>query len=136
MVCFNCSHSQWEPWFKVGPYKAQKHRGACKENEQEEYVALSLILDNFDIWSKLWIWTLIFIYQCISCIISFFFQVQTPSFSVSVKISLNTGCFRGNEIMFLLISQPIKHLSSFDMSYIFTESIAFWYMISKNIHLH
>ena len=36
-----------------------------------------------------------------------------------------TGSFRGGEIMFLLISQPIKHFKSFDMSYIFTESIAF-----------
>ena len=37
--------------------------------------------------------------------------------------------------MFLLISQPIKHFNIFDMSYIFTESIAFWYIISKSIHL-
>ena len=36
-----------------------------------------------------------------------------------------TGCFRVNEIIFLLISQPIKHLKSLDRSYIFTESIAF-----------
>ena len=38
--------------------------------------------------------------------------------------------------MFLLISQPIKHLNSLDRSFIFTESIAFWYMISKKCHNH
>ena len=36
-----------------------------------------------------------------------------------------TGCFLVNEIMFSLISQPIKHLNSLARSYIFTESIAF-----------
>ena len=38
--------------------------------------------------------------------------------------------------MFLLIFQPIKHLNSVDRSYISTESIAFWYMISKKCHNH
>ena len=38
--------------------------------------------------------------------------------------------------MFLLISQPMKHLNSLDRSYIFTESIAFWYMISKKCQNH
>ena len=37
----------------------------------------------------------------------------------------NTGCFKVKEIMFLLISQPIKHLNRLDRSHIFTESIAF-----------
>ena len=36
-----------------------------------------------------------------------------------------TGSFRCGEIMFLLISQPIKHFNIFDTSYIATESIAF-----------
>ena len=47
-----------------------------------------------------------------------------------------TGCFRVNEIMFLLISQPIKHLNRLDRFYIFPESIAFWCMISKKCHNH
>ena len=38
--------------------------------------------------------------------------------------------------MFLLISLPLKHFNSFDMSHIFTESIAFRYIISKIISLH
>ena len=38
--------------------------------------------------------------------------------------------------MFLLISQPMKHLNSLDRSYIFIESIAFWYMISKKCQNH
>ena len=46
------------------------------------------------------------------------------------------GCFRVNDIMFLLISEPIKHLNRLDRSYIFTESIAFWCMISKKCHNH
>ena len=48
----------------------------------------------------------------------------------------HTGCFRKNEIIFYFISQPIKHFNSFDMSHIFTESIAFRYIISKIISLH
>ena len=40
-------------------------------------------------------------------------------------IIVTTGCFRVNEIMFLLISQPLKHLNRLDRSYIFTEFIAF-----------
>ena len=47
----------------------------------------------------------------------------------------NTGCFRGNEIMFLLISQPIKHFNSFDMYYIFTESIAFWLLFEPMLYV-
>ena len=48
-----------------------------------------------------------------------------------------TGCFRVNEVlMFLLISRPIKHLNSLIRSSIFTESIAFWYRISKKCHNH
>ena len=42
----------------------------------------------------------------------------------------STGCFTGNEIIYFLISQPIKHLNSSERSCIFHESIAFWYMIS------
>ena len=37
----------------------------------------------------------------------------------------NTGCFKVNDIMFLLISQPIKHLNRLYRSHIFTEAIAF-----------
>ena len=32
----------------------------------------------------------------------------------------------------MLISQPVKHLNCFFMSYKITESIAFWYQVSKN----
>ena len=43
----------------------------------------------------------------------------------------STGCFKGNEIIFLLISQPIKHLICCFMSYKFTKSIAFGFQVSK-----
>ena len=38
----------------------------------------------------------------------------------------------GNEIIFLLISQSVKHLNCYFMSHMITESIAFWYQVSKN----
>ena len=44
----------------------------------------------------------------------------------------STGCFTGNLIIFLLISQSIKHLNCFFISYKITVSIAFWYQVSKN----
>ena len=44
---------------------------------------------------------------------------------VTPSTEASTGCFRVNDMMFLLISQPIKHLNSLNGSNIFTESIAF-----------
>ena len=57
-----------------------------------------------------------------------------PSRIQSSPLYRYTGCFRVNDIMFLLISQAIKHLNKLDRSYISTESIAFWCMISKKCH--
>ena len=58
-----------------------------------------------------------------------------------VSYPTHTWVFRGNEIMLLLISQPIKHLNSLDMSYIFPESIAFrfgqddsWAELGNSLH--
>ena len=62
--------------------------------------------------------------------------LQGSSFGFSPFFMCSTGCFRVNEIMCLLISQSIKHLNRLDRSYIFTESIAFWCMISKKCHNH
>ena len=50
------------------------------------------------------------------------------------SLPITTGCFAGNEIIFLLISQPVKHLNCYFMSYKITESIAFWYQVSKNFN--
>ena len=54
-----------------------------------------------------------------------------PSRIQSSPLYRYTGCFRVNDIMFLLISQAIKHLNKLDRSYISTESIAFWCIFSK-----
>ena len=56
--------------------------------------------------------------------------------SWSLKNPFNYRVFQRKwDNIFLLLSQPIKHFNASHMSNILTETIAFWYTISKKIHL-
>ena len=64
-------------------------------------------------------------------------NINQAGFNTVEKIATNgicytTGCSAGNDIIFLLISQPTKHVKNTFRGHNVTESIAFGYQVSKN----